>query len=172
MTVRIRGLPARNRSLAMTTAFAGTPSFTRASPAQLGRPSLHAPPLSARAAANHKPVVHPSAVAQGPSTTPSPRSSCAAGGGQPVRLLAADRRARVQVELLRITCEETFLPRQQRRPLHGIFAAKHGEVECSCLRPSADRSSCFEIPCLVSGWIYGLGCFFFVHLISFRVITR
>ena len=36
--------------------------------------------LSARAAANHKPVVNPSAVAQGPSTTPSFRSSCAAGG--------------------------------------------------------------------------------------------
>ena len=39
-----------------------------------------------------------------------------------------------QVELLRITCEETFLRRQQRRPLRGIFAAKHGEdanaVEC------------------------------------------
>ena len=47
----------------------------------------------------------------------------------------ADRRARVEGELLRITCEETFLRREQRRLLHGIFAAKHGEdvdaVECS-----------------------------------------
>ena len=38
-------------------------------------------------------------------------------------------------ELLRITCEETFLRRQRRRLLHGIFAATHGEdadaVECS-----------------------------------------
>ena len=47
----------------------------------------------------------------------------------------ADRRARVEAELLRITCEETFLRRQQRRLLRGIFAPKHGEdadvVECS-----------------------------------------
>ena len=46
----------------------------------------------------------------------------------------ADRPARVEAELLRITCEETFLRRQQRRLLHGIFFAKHGEdadtVEC------------------------------------------
>ena len=39
-----------------------------------------------------------------------------------------------EAELLRITCEETFLRRQQRRLLHGIFAATHGEdadaVEC------------------------------------------
>ena len=39
----------------------------------------------------------------------------------------ADRRARVEAELVRITCEETFLRRQQRRLLPGIFAAKHGE---------------------------------------------
>ena len=37
----------------------------------------------------------------------------------------ANSRARVEAELLRITCEETFL-RRQRRLLHGIFAAKHG----------------------------------------------
>ena len=47
----------------------------------------------------------------------------------------ADRRARVEAELLRTTCEETFLRRQQRRQLRGIFASKHGEdadaVECS-----------------------------------------
>ena len=46
----------------------------------------------------------------------------------------ADRLARVEAELLRITCEETFLCRQQRRLLRGIFAAKHGEdadaVDC------------------------------------------
>ena len=45
----------------------------------------------------------------------------------------ADRRARVEA-LLRITCEETFLRRQQRRLPHGTFAAEHGEdadvVEC------------------------------------------
>ena len=39
----------------------------------------------------------------------------------------ADRRARVEAELLRITCEETFLRRQQRRLLQGIFAVRHGE---------------------------------------------
>ena len=39
----------------------------------------------------------------------------------------ADRWARVEAELLRITCEETFLRRQQHRPLHGIFAPDHGE---------------------------------------------
>ena len=38
----------------------------------------------------------------------------------------ADRRARVEAELVRITCEETFLRRQQCRLLLGIFA-KHGE---------------------------------------------
>ena len=67
----------------------------------------------------------------------------------------ADRRARVEAGLQRIACEETFLRRQQRRLLHGIFAAAHGEdahaVECgpevgSCLWPGADRSSCFESP--------------------------
>ena len=46
-----------------------------------------------------------------------------------------DRWARVEAELLRITCEETFLRRQQRRLLHGTFAAEHGEgadaVGCS-----------------------------------------
>ena len=35
----------------------------------------------------------------------------------------ADRRARAEAELLRITCEETFLFRQQRGLLHGVFAA-------------------------------------------------
>ena len=47
----------------------------------------------------------------------------------------ADRQTRVEADLLRTTCEETFLRRQQRRLLHGIFAATHGEdadaVECS-----------------------------------------
>ena len=65
----------------------------------------------------------------------------------------ADRLARVEAELLRTTCEETFLRRQQRRLLHGIFAAKHSEdadaVECGPeveVGSGADRSSCFEIP--------------------------
>ena len=35
----------------------------------------------------------------------------------------ANRRARVEAKLLRVTCEETFLRRQQLRPLHGISAA-------------------------------------------------
>ena len=77
----------------------------------------------------------------------------------------ADRRARIEAELLRITCKETFL---QRRPPRGIFAAKHGEdadaVECSPeveVASGADRSSCFEIPYLVSGWIDTLNCSFF-----------
>ena len=39
----------------------------------------------------------------------------------------ADPRARVEAELVRIICEETFLRRHQRRLLLGIFAAKHGE---------------------------------------------
>ena len=39
----------------------------------------------------------------------------------------ADRRARVEAELLHVTCEETFLRRQQRRLLHNVFALKHGE---------------------------------------------
>ena len=40
----------------------------------------------------------------------------------------AERRARVEAELLHITCEETFLRRQQRRLLNGIFGAKYGEA--------------------------------------------
>ena len=74
MTVRIRGLPASfgiSKPIAgrMTTAFAGTPSFTARSQSRTVGPST-APrtTLSARADANHKPVVnvHASAVAQGP----------------------------------------------------------------------------------------------------------
>ena len=77
---RIRGLPASfgiSKPIAerMTTAFAETPSITAASQSRTVGPST-APrtTLSARAAANHKPVVNPSAVA-----APLPRSSCAAG---------------------------------------------------------------------------------------------
>ena len=36
----------------------------------------------------------------------------------------ADRRVRVEAELLRITCEETLVRRQQRRLLRGIFTTK------------------------------------------------
>ena len=91
----------------------------------------------------------------------------------------ADQRARVKAELLRITCEETFLRRQQRRLLHGIFAAKNGEdldeVKCSPeveVASGADRSSCFEIPFL--SFLVGLTnlTVFFLHLISLRVLTR
>ena len=75
----------------------------------------------------------------------------------------ADRRARVEAELLRIACEETFLPRQQRRPLHGIFAAAHGEdtheVECSpevevASGPAPTGLHVSRSHNLVSGWIY------------------
>ena len=77
----------------------------------------------------------------------------------------ADRRARVEAEPLRFTCEETFLRRQQRRLLHGIIVTGHGEdahtVECSAevaptgLHVSRSRN-------LVSGWIDKL----------IRVVTR
>ena len=74
----------------------------------------------------------------------------------------ADRRARVEAELLRITCEETFLRRQQRRPLHGIFSAKQGDdvdaVKCSGPAPTGLHVSRSHY--LVSGWIDKLGCFF------------
>ena len=40
----------------------------------------------------------------------------------------AERRARAEAELLHITCGETYLRKQQRRFLHCIFAAKHGEM--------------------------------------------
>ena len=82
----------------------------------------------------------------------------------------ADRRARVEAELLRITCEETFLRRQQRRPLHGIFAALHGEdadaVECSpevevASGPAPTGLHVSRSHHLVSGWIDKLNCFFF-----------
>ena len=39
----------------------------------------------------------------------------------------ADRRAGMEAELPNITCEETYLHKQHRRLLHGIFAEKHGE---------------------------------------------
>ena len=91
----------------------------------------------------------------------------------------ADRRARVEAELLRITCEETFLRRQQRCLLHGTFAAEHGEdadaVECSRevevasgLAPTGLHVSRSHY--LVSGWIDKLNCYR-VHLISFEAIT-
>ena len=81
----------------------------------------------------------------------------------------ADRRARVEAELLRITCEETFLRWQRRRLLHGIFAAKHGEdlddVKCSSevevasgLAPTGLDVSRSQN--LVSGWIDKLICSF------------
>ena len=83
----------------------------------------------------------------------------------------ADRRARVEAELLRITCEETFLRRQQRCLLHGTFAAEHGEdadaVECSRevevasgLAPTGLHVSRSHY--LVSSWIDKLNCFFFL----------
>ena len=74
----------------------------------------------------------------------------------------ADRQARVEAGLLRITCEETFLRRQQCRLLHGIFAATHGgdadAVECS---PEVEVASgraptglhVSRSHCLVCGWI-------------------
>ena len=70
-----------------------------------------------------------------------------------------------RAELLRITCEETFLRRQQRRLLHSIFAAEHGEdadaIECS---PEVEVASGpaptgLQFPrshYLVSGWIDNL----------------
>ena len=76
----------------------------------------------------------------------------------------ADRRARVEAELLCITCEETFLRKQQRRPLHGILAAKHGEdldeVECSPEVEVASGPAPTGLHYLVSGWIDKLDCFF------------
>ena len=85
MAIRIRGLPAsfgisKTTAGRMTTAFAGTPSFAASQSRTVGPSTSPHTTLSARAAANHKPVVNPSAVAQGPSTVPSPRSPCAAGG--------------------------------------------------------------------------------------------
>ena len=66
MTIRIRGLPASfgiSKLIAglMTIAFAGTPSFPAASQSRIVGPCT--------TLANHKPVVNPSAVAQGHSTT-------------------------------------------------------------------------------------------------------
>ena len=77
MTIRIRGLPA---SFGISKPIAGrmtTAVHDREPVPQSG--AAHRSNISARAAANHKSVVKPSAVAQAPSTTPSPRSSCAAG---------------------------------------------------------------------------------------------
>ena len=81
----------------------------------------------------------------------------------------ADRQARVEGELLRIICDETFLRKQHRRLLHGIFAAKQGEgadaVECSLEvevssgpAPTGLHVSRSHYP--VSGWIDELSCFF------------
>ena len=81
----------------------------------------------------------------------------------------ADRWARVEAELLRITCEETFLRKQQRRLLHGIFVAKHGEdadaVDCSLEVEVASGAAPTGLHVsrshyLVSDWIDKLYCFF------------
>ena len=81
----------------------------------------------------------------------------------------ADRGARAEAELLRITCEETFLRRQRRRLLHGIFAATHGEdadaVECSlepevASGPAPTGLHVSRSLHLVSGWTGKLDCFF------------
>ena len=92
MTIRIRGLPASfgiSKPIAgrMTTAFAGTRrSRPRASPTQKEPSTAPRTTLSPRTAANHKPVVNPSAVAQGPSTARS-QVVLRRAGSQPVRLL-------------------------------------------------------------------------------------
>ena len=83
----------------------------------------------------------------------------------------ANRRARVEVELLRITCEETFSHRQQRRLRRVIYAAKHGgdadAVECSlevevASGPAPTGLHVSRSRYLVSGWIDKLDCFFVV----------
>ena len=65
----------------------------------------------------------------------------------------ADRWARVEAELLRITCEETFLRRQQHCPLHGIFAPDHGEGR---------QVFMFEDPIIL--FLVELDCFFILGL--------
>ena len=81
----------------------------------------------------------------------------------------ADHRARVEAGLLCITCEETFLRRQQRRPLQCIFAATHGEdahaVDCSpevevAFGPAPTGLHVSRSHYLVSGWIDKLDGFF------------
>ena len=63
-------------------------------------------------------------------------------GVKPQLPCLVDRRARVEAELLRITCEETFLRMQQRRPLHGIFAAIHGvDADAAESGPEVDVAS-------------------------------
>ena len=47
----------------------------------------------------------------------------------------AERRARVEAELLHVTCGETYLRMQQRRFSYGIFAAKHGEPRDAAAEP-------------------------------------
>ena len=81
----------------------------------------------------------------------------------------ADRRARVEAELLRITCQETFLRRQQRRLLHGIFAARHGEDADAVERSPEVEVASNPAPTglhvsrshhLVSGWTDKINGFF------------
>ena len=92
-------------------------------------------------------------------------------GMEPQHRGLADRQARGEAELLRITCEETFLRRQQRRLLHGIFTAEHGEdadaVECSpevevATGPAPTGLHVSRSRYLVSGWIDKLICFLFM----------
>ena len=108
MTIRIRELPASfaiSKPIAgrMTTAFAGTPSFTAASQS---RTVATAPrtTLSARAAANHKPVVNPSVVAQGLKHHSLAQVVLRRGGGeegyQTVRLLGGTDKELCEGEVL------------------------------------------------------------------------
>ena len=90
----------------------------------------------------------------------------------------ADRQARVEAELLRITCEETFLRRQQRRLLHGIFAAKHGEdadaASSAALRwklPPAPRRQVFMCRDPRILFLVGLTNLLFLYFWGYTVCT-
>ena len=67
----------------------------------------------------------------------------------------ADRRARVEAGLLRIT------HRQQRRQLHGIFATKHGEdadpVDCSPeVEVASDKAQVFMFRDFITLFLVGV----------------
>ena len=75
----------------------------------------------------------------------------------------ADRRVSVEAELLRITCEETFLRRQQRRLLHGIFAVLTRRIAALRWRlPPARRRHVFLFRDFITFFLVGLTTQLFV----------
>ena len=121
----------------------GTPSFTGPSQSRTATCTI----LSARAAASHKPVVNPSAVAQGPSTTPSPRSSGAAEGTKRCVCWAVRTRSSVKEQCslrLRGMMKPVVIRRYVARSLRNCCEEVTGGTSL-CMKPSKWHERWLEV---------------------------